>query len=139
MPNDVSFQLKNSKVNSERISISIVYKLVKTKISVVNKPPQSKNEEFLNQFENNLLNFNALKSNFLVCGDCNIDTLDCKPNSRSDMILIKSCDAHILNSDPTRITPTSIKIIDQLNANFDNNVQTLASTIADNFPLFISG
>ena len=31
------------------------------------------------------------ESIFLVCGDFNIDTLDCKPISKSYFILIKSC------------------------------------------------
>ena len=136
---DVNFQLNNIEVNFECINISIVYKSVKTNISVVYKPPQSKNEVFLNHFENYLLYLNALKTNFLVCGDFNIDTLDCKPISNSYITLIKSCGAHILNRDPTRITPTSSKCIDHLIANFDANVKTLDSTISDHFPIILSG
>ena len=108
---DVNFQLHNVEVNFECINISTVYMLVKANISVVYKPPQSKNENFFSLFENNLLYLNALKSNFLVCGVLNIDTLDCKPISKSYFNLIKRCGAHVLNSDPTRITPTSNKCI----------------------------
>ena len=116
-----------------------MYKSVKTNISVVYKPPQSKNEIFLNHFENYLLYLNALKANFLVCRDFNIETLDCKPISKSYINLIKSCGAHILNRDTSRITPTSSKCIDHLIANFDANVKTLDSTISDHFPVFLSG
>ena len=80
-----------------------------------------------------------MKTNFLVCGDFNIDTLDCKPISKSYFNLIKSCGAHILNRDPTRITPTSSKGIAHLIANFDANVKTLDSTISDHFPVILSG
>ena len=80
-----------------------------------------------------------MKTNFLVCGDFNIDTLDCKPISKSYINLIKSFGAHILDRDPTRITLTSSKRIDHLIANFDANVKTLESTISDHFPVIISG
>ena len=80
-----------------------------------------------------------MKTNFLVCGDFNIDTLDCKPISKSYINLIKSCGAHILNRDPTRIIPTSSKGIDHLIAKFDANVKTLVSTISDHSPVIISG
>ena len=80
-----------------------------------------------------------MKTNFLVCGDFNIDTLDCKPISKSYFNLIKSCGAHILNRDPTRITPTSSKCIANLIANFDANVKILDSTISDHFPVTTSG
>ena len=136
---DVNFQLNSVEVNFECINISIVYKSVKTNISVVYKPPQSKNEVFLNHFENYLLYLNALKANFLVCGDFNIDTLDCKPISKSYINLIKSCGAHILKRDPSRITPTSSKCIDHLIANFNANVKTLDSTIFDHFFVILSG
>ena len=79
------------------------------------------------------------ESIFLVCGDFNNDTLDCKPISKSYFILIKSCGAHILNRDSTRITPTSSKCIDHLIANFDANVKTLDSTISDHFSVIVSG
>ena len=117
---------------------SFVYKLVKTNISVVNKPPQRKNKDFLNHFQNYLVYLNVLKSNFLVCGDFNTDTLDCKPISKSYFNLIKSCGAHILNRDLTRITPISSKSFDHLIANFDANVKTLNSTNSHNFPLILS-
>ena len=55
------------------------------------------------------------------------------------MNLIKSCGSHILNRDPTRITPTLSKCIDHLIANFNANVKTLDSTISDHFPVIISG
>ena len=93
----------------------------------------------MNHFENYLLYLNALKANFLVCGDFNIDTLDCKPISKSYINLIKSCGAHILKRDPSRITPTSSKCIDHLIANFDANVKTLDSTIFDHFFVILSG
>ena len=134
MRDDVNFQLNSVEVNFECINISIVYKSVKTNFSVVYKTPQSKNKVFVNHFENYLLYLNALKTNFLVCGDFDIDTLDCKPISKSYINLIKSCGAHILNRAPTRITPTSSKCIDHLIANFDANVKTLDSTISDHFP-----
>ena len=101
--------------------------------------PHRAKRGFLNHFENYLLYLNALKTNFLVCGDFNIDTIDCKPISNSYVNLIKSCGAHILNRDPTRITPTSSKCIDHLIANFDANVKTLDSTISDHFPVILSG
>ena len=86
---DVNFQLNSVEVNFECINISIVYKSVKTNISVVYKPPQSKKLIFfLKHFENYLLYLNALKTKFLVCGDFNIDTLDCKPISKSYINLI---------------------------------------------------
>ena len=93
----------------------------------------------MNHLENYLLYLNALKINFRVCGDFNIDILDCKPTFKSYINLIKSYDAHILNRDPTRITPTSSKGIDHLIANFDANVKTLDSTISDHFPVIVSG
>ena len=139
MRDDVNFQLNNVEVKFEGINKSIVYKSVKTNISVVYKTPQSENEVFLNPLKNFLLYLSALKTNFLVCADFNIDTLDCKPISKSYFNLIKSCSAHILNRDPTRITPTSNKCIDHLIANFDANVKTLDSTISDHFPVIISG
>ena len=107
MRDDINFQLNKVEVNFECINIFLVYKLVKINNFVVCKPPQSKNEDFLNHFESYLLYLNAWKSNFFVCGGLNINTLDCKPISKPCINLIKSCGAHILSSNQIRIIPTS--------------------------------
>ena len=101
---------------------------------VIYRPDTFRVNNFLDHFEKLLHFLNSLRSETVIFGDFNIDTLVDDTDSRKYTNLLKAFGFEIQNSLPTRITIHSKSCIDHIITQ-RNNIQTntIKTTISDHF------
>lgn len=111
-------------------------------IGVLYRPPNSDLKSFNSDLDHLLQSLSNLHRPCYLCGDFNIDLLNADSHSPSDTFLntMSSSFFHPLITQPTRLTPHSATLIDNIFSNVISSKELpgiLRADISDHFPVFL--
>lgn len=131
--NTFSFELLDVNDNMESIWISVKLGKMKFSVGCIYKPPNYNCNEFMNNFENVLINLIPVSDAIVCLGDFNINLLNLNcPNVLNFYNIIESLGLKQIITTPTRITSNSLTLIDFILISEDLNYSECGTTSVNN-------